>query len=314
MPFSPLITGTPGAFDLVDIRPPEQFSDYHIPGSRNVALADVLSNPGFLTGAVPLILIDKDGSQAMAIGGILSQKTERPIRVLSGGLEAFWSATDRKTRPMTVPGSSRPAIQPRIPQPATSYAAGSAGCSGQTQKRRMLGGHTMKLISKEPMPPTNPYIAGIFLGLTLLASFLILGAGLGASGGLARISAFVEGHAVSGPYAGQRVFRCMGEKSPELLPGLHAARRLYRRSCFGHNVPPDQDRCGTRQGKPFAAAPCFRGFGRRSFRLCQQACRRLHIRPGPYRQRPAAFRQHRVPGLRVCRRICHCLAGKEAME
>ena len=51
----------------------------------------------------------------------------------------------------------------------------------------------MKLISKEPMAPTNPYIAGVFLGLTLLASFLILGAGLGASGGLARISAFLEG-------------------------------------------------------------------------------------------------------------------------
>jgi len=51
----------------------------------------------------------------------------------------------------------------------------------------------MKLLSKEPQPPTNPYIAGIFLGLTLLSSFLILGAGLGASGGLARISAFLEG-------------------------------------------------------------------------------------------------------------------------
>ena len=39
----------------------------------------------------------------------------------------------------------------------------------------------------------NPYLAGIFLGLVLLASFLILGAGLGASGGLARIAAAVEG-------------------------------------------------------------------------------------------------------------------------
>ncbi len=57
----------------------------------------------------------------------------------------------------------------------------------------MLGGHTMKLLFKEPKPFSNPYIAGIFLGLTLLASFLILGAGLGASGGLARISAFLEG-------------------------------------------------------------------------------------------------------------------------
>lgn len=51
----------------------------------------------------------------------------------------------------------------------------------------------MKLLSKETMPPINPYIAGIFLGLTLLASFLILGQGLGVSGGLARISAFLEG-------------------------------------------------------------------------------------------------------------------------
>jgi len=38
----------------------------------------------------------------------------------------------------------------------------------------------------------NPYLAGIFLGLVLLASFLILGAGLGASGGLARLSAALE--------------------------------------------------------------------------------------------------------------------------
>lgn len=38
----------------------------------------------------------------------------------------------------------------------------------------------------------NPYLAGFFLGLTLLASFLILGAGLGASGGIARIAAFTE--------------------------------------------------------------------------------------------------------------------------
>ncbi len=38
----------------------------------------------------------------------------------------------------------------------------------------------------------NPYLAGVLLGLTLLASFLLLGAGLGASGGIARIAAHVE--------------------------------------------------------------------------------------------------------------------------
>lgn len=55
--------------------------------------------------------------------------------------------------------------------------------------------------------PVNPYLAGVFLGLTLLTSFLILGAGLGASGGLARIAAAMEGsvasrHTLSSEYFG----------------------------------------------------------------------------------------------------------------
>lgn len=41
-------------------------------------------------------------------------------------------------------------------------------------------------------PYWNPYLAGLLLGATLLASFLVLGAGLGASGGIARVGAFVE--------------------------------------------------------------------------------------------------------------------------
>ncbi len=113
-----MITGHPGTFDLVDIRPAEQFSDYHIPGARNIDISEVISNPDFLNGTVPLILVDRDGALAMAVGGILSQKTERPIRVLSGGLEAFWSATERKTgRPVQAP-SVQPATQPSTPQPA----------------------------------------------------------------------------------------------------------------------------------------------------------------------------------------------------
>ncbi len=53
----------------------------------------------------------------------------------------------------------------------------------------------------------NPYLAGILLGMTLLLSFLILGAGLGASAGLARIAAFLEGvlfpdHTLSSQYFG----------------------------------------------------------------------------------------------------------------
>ena len=40
-----------------------------------------------------------------------------------------------------------------------------------------------------PQPFWNPYLAGVGLGLTLLLSFVTLGAGLGASGGLARVAA-----------------------------------------------------------------------------------------------------------------------------
>jgi hypothetical protein len=48
-------------------------------------------------------------------------------------------------------------------------------------------------MTDEPKKYTNPYLAGVLLGLVLLASFLVLGAGLGASSGLARIGAFAEG-------------------------------------------------------------------------------------------------------------------------
>jgi len=46
--------------------------------------------------------------------------------------------------------------------------------------------------STGPQPYRNPYVAGVILGLTLLASYLVLGAGLGASSGIARIAAYLE--------------------------------------------------------------------------------------------------------------------------
>jgi len=53
----------------------------------------------------------------------------------------------------------------------------------------------------------NPYLAGMVLGLVLLASYLILGTGLGASGGMARLAASLEGgllrsHTLASEYFG----------------------------------------------------------------------------------------------------------------
>ena len=47
------------------------------------------------------------------------------------------------------------------------------------------------MIQPESKKYWNPYIAGVGLGLTLLASFVIMGRGLGASGGFTSIVSFV---------------------------------------------------------------------------------------------------------------------------
>jgi rhodanese-related sulfurtransferase/glyoxylase-like metal-dependent hydrolase (beta-lactamase superfamily II) len=100
-----LLMDLPGTFQLFDIRPASQFADYSLPGSQNVDISDVLNNPVYLTGAGPLIIVDRDGSLAMMAGGILSQKTKRSIKVLHGGLSAYWSATE-------LGGAASPAVTP----------------------------------------------------------------------------------------------------------------------------------------------------------------------------------------------------------
>ncbi len=47
-------------------------------------------------------------------------------------------------------------------------------------------------MTEQKKPYANPYLAGVLLGLVLLASFLVLGAGLGASGGISRVAAAIE--------------------------------------------------------------------------------------------------------------------------
>lgn len=113
-----LIVDLPSTFDLVDIRPQSQFADYHIPNSRNVEIAELLANPAFLTGVGPLIVVDRDGSLAMQVAGILSQKSKRTIKALFGGLDAYWK-TDRGTgtNDMIVPAGKQPAAPVAKPPP-----------------------------------------------------------------------------------------------------------------------------------------------------------------------------------------------------
>lgn len=85
-----LLMDLPETFDLVDIRPANFYNDFHLPQSVNVDLADLLSNPAYLVGVGPLIIVDRDGVLSMLAAGILFNKTKREIKALRGGLEAYW--------------------------------------------------------------------------------------------------------------------------------------------------------------------------------------------------------------------------------
>ena len=57
----------------------------------------------------------------------------------------------------------------------------------------------------------NPYMAGVLLGLVLLLSYLTLGAGLGASGGIARVSATLEEIMIPGHVGTTSYFGAWGD-------------------------------------------------------------------------------------------------------
>jgi uncharacterized membrane protein YedE/YeeE len=50
--------------------------------------------------------------------------------------------------------------------------------------------HTHHAVTRAPQPYSHPYLAGFGLGLVLLASFVIMGRGLGASGAFSSLVAF----------------------------------------------------------------------------------------------------------------------------
>jgi len=62
----------------------------------------------------------------------------------------------------------------------------------------------------QPQSYANPYLAGLLLGATLFFSFIILGAGLGASSAWARFSAWLEGLAAPQRVAASEYFGAWG--------------------------------------------------------------------------------------------------------
>jgi rhodanese-related sulfurtransferase len=126
-----LLMDLPGSFQLVDIRPPNHFADFHLPGALNVAIANVLDDPAYLTGVEPLIIVDRDGSLAMMVAGILSQKSQRPIKALYGGLQSYWDQVGpgAAARSLSAPAAKSPsASRPAPVAPTKRKKRRSAGC------------------------------------------------------------------------------------------------------------------------------------------------------------------------------------------
>ena len=128
----------PGVFEIVDVRPPAHFADFRLPGSQNAAIADVIANPAYLHDAIPLVIVDRDGSLAMAVGGILCQKSPRPIKVLFGGMEAYWSESDAPRTPASVSPTAAPAVKPAVPVPSPAKPAASTPAP-VTPKKKSAG-------------------------------------------------------------------------------------------------------------------------------------------------------------------------------
>jgi len=104
----------------------------------------------------------------------------------------------------------------------------------------------------QPKPFWNPYLAGIALGLVLLASFVLTGRGLGASGAFKLVEAQVI-HSINPTYAEENgnigsffrpgksvlnewiVFLALGTFAGGLL-GAFTARRIQRETIHGPRI------------------------------------------------------------------------------
>lgn len=124
-----LMAKPPAGLEIVDIRPQAEFADYALPASLNLDAAAVLADDSFATGSGPLLLVDKNGTQAFAVAGVLAQKTSRPVLVLTGGLSAWWAAQEKGLAVKEVPLADQPSPGPA---PATT-PAGPAGPASPAQ-------------------------------------------------------------------------------------------------------------------------------------------------------------------------------------
>jgi glyoxylase-like metal-dependent hydrolase (beta-lactamase superfamily II)/rhodanese-related sulfurtransferase len=126
----------PGTFELVDIRPADHFADYRLPGSVNLTIDQLLADPDVAARDLPLVIVDRDGSLGMMVAGMLAQYSTRPIKVLYGGLQAYWNEAGLGGLLSTSPLGGVPAARSQMPAPRS---APDRSRPAPTTKRRSAG-------------------------------------------------------------------------------------------------------------------------------------------------------------------------------
>jgi len=152
---------------------------------------------------------------------------------------------------------------------------------------------------RPPLPYANPYLMGVALGLVLLASFLILGAGLGASGGLARCAAWAQRPVMPEHVAGSEYFGAWGTSPLHyclvfMLGGVFLGGLISAVQARRARVIMERGKRRSRGRRTLYAVPggVLAGF---SSRLAQG----LHLGAGPDGHGHAADRQRRVSGVHL---------------
>ncbi len=105
----------PGSLQVVDIRPPWQYEEFHIPGSSNAPVSAVLNDPSFLTGKRPLVIVCRDGSISAAVAGAIFSRTQRPVKYLSGGVTGYWDELMIPPGVLSESGMGTGGITPKAP-------------------------------------------------------------------------------------------------------------------------------------------------------------------------------------------------------
>ncbi len=130
-----LLRDQPSSYALLDLRPAWQYREYHLPGAMNVEPGGLLAQLRSLPKSARVVLIDRDGTFAWAVGGAASGalgSEPRLLRVLAGGTARYWREIEIGGRsPPAMPGAqatptAAPAqiLAPRAQPPAKKRSAG----------------------------------------------------------------------------------------------------------------------------------------------------------------------------------------------